>query len=196
MSAESRRVSLDGFVRAYMEESARVILAIGNLEKEIKSAASLLVTSLESGRTVFWMGNGGSAADAQHLAAELVGRFESERRGLSSVALTTDSSVLTALGNDFGFENVFQRQVQALVRVGDVVVGISTSGKSRNVILALDAARLIGASTILLTGMRGEVAGSLADLVIRVPSDRTCHIQEGHIAIGQVLCGIVEDHFA
>lgn len=180
-------------VAAYLEDAA---IALQRTRQEAEAAsrvAELMIDSLRGGGTVFWMGNGGSASDAQHLAAELVGRFEKDRAPLRSVALTTDTSILTAVGNDFGFETVFQRQVLALVRGGDVVVGISTSGTSENVLRGLDAAAGIGARTVLMTGSRTEVSQTTADVVLQVQSGRTCHIQEGHIALGQVICGIVED---
>jgi D-sedoheptulose 7-phosphate isomerase len=183
-------------IEAYMQEASEVVGAIKSISPLIAGAAELLVYSLSSDGTVYWFGNGGSAADAQHLAAELVGRFELNRRPFRSVALTTDSSILTALGNDFGFETVFERQVEALATSRDVVIGISTSGASSNVIRGLGAARKVGAKSILLTGSHDHIDESLADVAICVPSKRTCHIQEGHIAIGQVLCGIVEQSLA
>jgi len=151
-------------------------------------AAEELAQSLVFGGTVYWCGNGGSAGDSQHLAAELVGRFGRPGRGWPSVALTADSSVLTAAGNDFGFSTVFERQVQALVRPGDVVVGISTSGCSQNVIAAIKAAQIKGAFTVALTGPGDSPLAGAAALAIRAPGETTSDIQTCHIAIGHMLC--------
>jgi D-sedoheptulose 7-phosphate isomerase len=164
---------------------------------EIERAAHWMIEALENGRTIFFFGNGGSAADAQHLAAELVGKMCVEgRRALAAIALTTDTSCLTALGNDFGFESVFARQLEALARPGDVAVGITTSGDSPNVLAAVQAAKRLGVKTIGLLGRGGGKARALVDLPIVVPSDSTQRIQESHITIGQILCEIVELHFA
>jgi len=138
------------------------------------------------------MGNGGSAGDAQHLAAEIVGRFKLERRGLPAIALTTDSSILTAIGNDYGFEQVFRRQVEALAAPGDVVIGISTSGNSPNVLAALTLAREIGCRTIGLLGRDGGTILPVVDLDLTVPSQDTPRIQEGHITMIHILCDLVE----
>jgi D-sedoheptulose 7-phosphate isomerase len=154
----------------------------------LRRAAEELAQSLVFGGTVYWCGNGGSAADSQHLAAELVGRFGRPGRGWPSVALTADSSVLTAAGNDFGFSTVFERQVQALVRPGDVVVGISTSGRSQNVISAIREARAKGAVTLALTGPGESPLAEEAVLAIRAPGATTSDIQTCHIAIGHMLC--------
>jgi len=155
-------------------------------------AAIQMTDCLREGHKVLWCGNGGSAADAQHLAAELVGRFRSERRALPSIALTADTSVLTAIANDRGFAEVFDRQLDALCTPGDVVVGLSTSGKSRNVCAALQKARSLGAFTIILTGESGGRAAALADVCLRVASGDTARIQEGHILLGHMLCEWVE----
>ena len=147
---------------------------------------------LREGHKILWCGNGGSAADAQHLAAELVGRFRSERRALASIALTADTCVLTAIANDCGFGEVFDRQLEALCTPGDVVVALSTSGKSRNVCAALQRAREMGAYTVAMTGESGGHVASLADMCLRVGSTDTARIQEGHILLGHILCEWVE----
>lgn len=141
---------------------------------------------------VLWCGNGGSAADAQHMAAEFVGRFRRERKGLASIALTTDTSILTAVGNDYGYEQIFRRQVEALCAPGDVVVGISTSGNSRNVCLALEESKRMGACTVAFTGQGGGAMAGIADAAICVPSKDTARIQEAHILCGHILCDWVE----
>jgi len=149
--------------------------------------------ALRNGGTVFFLGNGGSAADAQHLAAELAGRFLLERAPLRGVALSTNTSSLTAIANDYGYESVFSRQIEAMGSLGDVVVGISTSGTSQNVLRAFDVAKAKGLITVGLTGRRGWSLGSLVDYCINVASDRTPCIQEVHIMIGHILCEIVEE---
>lgn len=154
-----------------------------------------LLTALRAGGKVLLCGNGGSAADAQHVAAELVGRFAHVRRGLPAIALTTDSSALTSIGNDFGFDHVFARQVEALARKGDVLIGISTSGNSRNVIEAVKMARKLGVTTIGLLGGSGGALKDLVDYVLIVPSHDTPRIQECHILIGHIWCAMIDEAF-
>ncbi|MFY9908393.1 MAG: SIS domain-containing protein [Candidatus Sulfotelmatobacter sp.] len=159
----------------------------------IERIAGEMTRTLFSGEKILWCGNGGSAADAQHLAAELVGRFRRERRGLASIALTTDASILTSVANDNGYQKVFSRQVEALGVKGDMLIGISTSGSSRNVSLALETARSLGIFTVAFTGEVGS--GSIAetaDLALCVPSKDTARIQEAHILCGHMLCDWVE----
>ncbi|MGH7540551.1 MAG: D-sedoheptulose-7-phosphate isomerase [Gemmatimonadota bacterium] len=167
--------------------------AVGARAEQVIAAAQRIAACLEAGGTVYWLGNGGSAADSQHLAAELVGRFEgADRRGLASVALTTDTSVLTSVANDFGFEQVFARQIRALCRPGDVVVAISTSGGSANVLAAADAARAAGAYTIGLCGSDGGELARRADIAIVVPVSSPARAQEAHILIGHIWCDYVD----
>lgn len=167
-----------------------------NYTGDVVRLGAILAEAVRSGNTVFFMGNGGSAADSQHLAAEFVGRFQKERRGLPAVALTTDTSILTAVGNDYGFESVFSRQVEALARPGDVVVGLSTSGNSPNVVKALQAARELGAVTVGLTGRSGGKMADICDLCIRVPADVTARVQEAHALIGHIACHLVDEEAA
>ena len=162
----------------------------------IDTVAALLIAALESGHKLFLFGNGGSAADSQHIAAELVGKLLVKRRALPAIALTTDTSNLTALGNDFGYETVFQRQVEALGQEGDVAIGLSTSGTSPNVLEAIRTARKMGLKTVGLTGRTGGTLAGLVDHAIIVPSDSTQRIQESHITIGHILCELIEAHFA
>ena len=163
----------------------------------MERATRLMIEALEKGNKIFFFGNGGSAADSQHLAAELVGKmFIEGRRALPAIALTTDSSNLTALGNDFGFETVFSRQIEALGKKGDVAIGITTSGQSPNVLAAVKTARGMGLQTIGFIGKDGGKLKGLVDIAIIVPSDSTQRIQESHITIGQILCELVEAHFA
>lgn len=178
-------------------------IAVANLLLQdttaIEKALTITAETVQTGRTVFFCGNGGSAADAQHLAAEFVGRFVRERDGLPAVALTTDTSILTAVGNDYGFDTVFARQVKALARPGDLVVGLSTSGNSVNVLAAFAAAQEAGAKTIAFTGRSGGKMKETADCTITVPADITARIQEMHILIGHILCEWIDevtDHVA
>ncbi len=158
----------------------------------INTVADLCVRALKSGNKLLFAGNGGSAADAQHIAGEFVSRFMYDRPGLAAFALTTDTSVITAIGNDYGYEKLFARQVQAVGKPGDIFFGISTSGRSANVIAAFVEARRLGLTTIGFCGVNGFAAEKLCDHEIKVPSDQTPRIQEGHIAIAHALCGLVE----
>lgn len=176
------------FIENYITQSISAINSLHSQAATIDELSQEMVKTLKRGGCIFWIGNGGSAADAQHLAAELVGRFELNREPLKSIALTTDSSVLTAISNDFGFENVFTRQVKALVSKHDLLVCISTSGTSPNILSALSIAKNIGCKTAFLTGKNSVQA----DFVINIKADRTCHIQEGHITCGQLLCSLIE----
>jgi D-sedoheptulose 7-phosphate isomerase len=159
---------------------------------EIAEAGSLIWQALNAGNKVLLCGNGGSAADAQHIAAELVGRYELHRRAFPAISLTTDTSALTALSNDYGYEEVFARQVEALAAMGDVLIAISTSGKSPSVVKAADQARAMGCKTIALTGCSGEPLASHCDLGVVVPSNRTSRVQEAHITIGHLWCELID----
>jgi D-sedoheptulose 7-phosphate isomerase len=169
-----------------------VIQALSTQQRVLEQIASEMVLAARMGGKILWCGNGGSAADAQHMAAEFVVRFRHDRRGIPAIALTTDTSILTAASNDYGYEHIFQRQVEALAVKGDVVVGISTSGNSRNVYLALEAARKLGAVTVAFTGKGGGKLATWADFLFAVPSTDTARIQEAHILGGHVLCEILE----
>ena len=159
---------------------------------EIERSGQMICEALTSGRKVLLCGNGGSAADAQHIAAELVGCYEKQRRSWPAVALTTDTSALTAVSNDLGYEQVFARQVSGLAQTGDVLIAISTSGKSKNVLRAAERARELGCKTIALTGATTEPLGSLCDMAVSVPSGRTSRVQEAHITIGHLWCEMVD----
>ncbi|WP_295271235.1 D-sedoheptulose 7-phosphate isomerase [Veillonella sp.] len=151
--------------------------------------------ALKAGNKVLFCGNGGSAADAQHLAAELIGRFQKERRSLASIALTTDTSILTAVANDYGYDEVFARQVEGLGRSGDVLIGISTSGNSANVVKAALKARDTGMHTIAFTGEGGGKLKDICDITFAVPSKVTARIQEMHIMVGHIICELVEEEY-
>jgi len=158
----------------------------------VEASGAAICKALTEGRKILLCGNGGSAADAQHIAAELVGRYEQQRRAWPALALTTDTSALTALSNDYGYQELFARQIAALATAGDVLVAISTSGKSPNVIRAAETARELGCITIALTGADGKPLGSLCDLAVIVPSHRTSRVQEAHITIGHLWCEMVD----
>ncbi|MDF2635481.1 MAG: gmhA [Pelosinus sp.] len=160
---------------------------------DIEKIASLCKKAIFSGKTIFFCGNGGSAADSQHLAAEFVGRFVKERRGLSAIALTTDTSILTAVSNDYGYDQVFARQVEALMRPGDVLIGLSASGNSPNVIKAVLQAKTIGAATIGLSGGDGGRLAECCDVCLNVPDKVTARVQEAHILIGHIVCEIIDE---
>ena len=180
-----------------LEESAQVKSAIAKSKiDKIYSMVGFLVATYKVGGKVVLFGNGGSAADAQHIAGELVGRFILERQAFPAIALTTDTSILTAVANDLGYKGVFSRQVEALVDDKDVVIGISTSGNSPNVIEAMKTAKRKGAKTIGLTGGSGGSITKVADLVLIVPSDSSARIQEAHITIGHIVCELVERELA
>jgi D-sedoheptulose 7-phosphate isomerase len=181
------RVSLMA-TRQVMED----MLADAGLQAQLIAAVDLCAQSLSQGRKLLFAGNGGSAAEAQHFSAEMVGRFLKERQPLPSIALNTDTSAITAIGNDYGYEHIFARQVQALGQPGDVLIAMSTSGRSKNLVLAMQAAQVQGVKTIALTGKDPRDMGQLADIVLRIPSSHTPQIQEGHLVLGHLLCGMVE----
>jgi D-sedoheptulose 7-phosphate isomerase len=183
-------------IRAYLSDAARTLEALAeDCAEDVGKAASLVADAVRAGGKLLICGNGGSAADAQGLATEFVSTLTTDRRrpAIPAIALTTDTSILTAIANDFGFDGVFARQVEAIGRRGDVLLGISTSGNSRDVLLAVDEARERGLATIALTGATGGRLAALVDVAIRVPSDATSHIQEAHLAVEHALAFAVED---
>lgn len=180
-------------ISSQLEAHREVIIRIEReLSPRIAEMVTMLLQTFERGGKVLVMGNGGSAADAQHFVAEIVGRFKMERRGLPAIALSTDTSILTAIGNDYGFDKIYRRQVEALAVPGDLVVGISTSGNSPNVLQALELAREIGCSTVGLLGKDGGSIKGFCDLALIVPSDDTPRVQEGHITIIHIVCDLLE----
>jgi D-sedoheptulose 7-phosphate isomerase len=188
---------MDGtkYIVEHFEKSIQVkqaILKDKALIERIVQVGELCVDALKRGNKVMFAGNGGSAADSQHLAAEFVSRFNFDRPGLPSIALTTDTSMLTAIGNDYGFEQLFSRQVQANGREGDVFVGISTSGNSANVVKAVEQAQKMGIHTVAMCGNAGKLP-KMCDITLDVPSTSTPYIQESHISIGHIICAIVEE---
>ena len=166
-----------------------------SIESTLEVAANICIDSLKQGGKILIFGNGGSAADAQHIAAELVGRYKLERKGLSAIALSTDTSSLTAIANDYGYEHVFDRQIEALANPEDVAVGISTSGNSSNVVNALQLAKNIGCKSIGLSGKSGGDMNKLCDVNLVIPAKDTARIQEMHILVGHIICHLIELEF-
>ncbi|CAJ0891305.1 D-sedoheptulose 7-phosphate isomerase [Ralstonia flatus] len=179
--------------QSHLETIGKTIEALPN---DVERASRLCVSALKEGKKILLFGNGGSAGDAQHIAAELTGRYKTERRGLPGIALTTDTSALTAIGNDYGYDRVFDRQVEALAQKGDVLIGISTSGNSKNVTNALHLGRALGCITIGMSGRTGGSMNEVCDVNIVVPSDNTPRIQEMHILIGHTICQIIDNELS
>lgn len=187
----NRTESEDLYLKA-IHDHIMVVEQLKNQQQLFEDIADQMIRAIRAGKKILWCGNGGSAADSQHLAAEIVGRFRRERRGWASIALTTDTSILTAVGNDYGYNAIFARQVEALCQPGDLLVGLSTSGNSPNVCSAIECARALGAFTVGMTGAGGGNLASLAHSCLRVPSNDTARIQECHILFGHMLCDRVE----
>jgi D-sedoheptulose 7-phosphate isomerase len=185
---------MNKLIKKHILEHKAALDTIPNIDKTIQVVGNLLSNCLENGRTIFWCGNGGSASDSQHLAGELVGRFVGNRKPLKSIALTADSSVITCIVNDYGYESIFSRQVEALGSVGDVLVGISTSGNSKNILNALNVANNKGMHTVGLLGKGGGKAASLSQHSMTIESDITARVQEMHIFIGHILCDLIEEN--
>ncbi len=180
------------FIQDQCDEIARGFVALKALAPAIEAATKLWIEALKSGGKILFCGNGGSAADAQHLAAELTVRYQFNRRALTGIALTTDTSTLTAIANDIGYDNVFSRQIEALGAPGDVLYAISTSGNSPNVLKAIEVAKACGMKTIAVTGANGGKMKTLCDILLNVPAWRVNHVQELHIAVGHMICGLTE----
>jgi len=179
-------------IKSVLQESSEVKMKLISLAEQILRAGNLLIESMRSGHKVMFCGNGGSAADSQHMACELVEKFARKRKALPAVALTTDTSILTAVPNDESFDLLFSRQIEALGKPGDVLVAISTSGSSPNMLKALEQAKSMGIHTIGLTGARGDKMAEDSELLLKVPSSSVPRIQECHITIGHILCELVE----
>ena len=177
-----------------LKEHLKTIQALEQTIPQLQRISEKISRSILDGHKVLWCGNGGSAADSQHMAAELVGRFLKERRALPSIALTTNTSVLTAIGNDYGYDRVFERQIEAICAAGDVVIGISTSGNSKNVCRAFEAARRIGAFTVAFGGQNGGAMAEIAEETVRIPSTATPRIQEGHTLCFHMICDYIEQY--
>lgn len=182
-------------IKKIFDESAAIILESKKTSHDVKRSVDLIIKCYKRGGKVIVFGNGGSAADSQHLAAELIGRFQLERKSLPAIALTTDTSILTSLSNDYSFDYVFARQCEALVKKGDVIIAVSTSGKSKNVLNGVTVARKKGARIIGLTGSNGLSMRKLVDILLVIPSTSTARIQEGHRTVIHAICELVEEGF-
>lgn len=183
-------------IRTFLNNSADLKRTIADtMAEDIDRAVQIVRQSLKGGGKLLLMGNGGSAGDAQHIAAELVGRYKKERQSVPALALTVDTSALTAIGNDYGFEEIFSRQIEGLGQKGDAILAISTSGQSENVVCGVQQARVMGIHTIGLLGKEGGKLKELVDLPLVVPSNETARIQEAHITIGHIICEILDDEF-
>jgi D-sedoheptulose 7-phosphate isomerase len=193
MTAPAGALSLSARIRAEVDEISAGFARLSTQSAAIEQAAGAMIAALAAGNKIMFCGNGGSAADSQHLAAELMGRYLRDRAPLPALALTVDTSALTAISNDYGYDEVFARQLRGVGRRGDVLVGLSTSGNSANVIAAIEAARAMGVIAIGMTGTNSGRMDDLCDILIKVPATRTNRIQEMHIAVGHMLCGFVED---
>lgn len=186
----------NAIIKEFLAHQETIEKTIQTMQEPLLKASKLAVETLRAGNKILICGNGGSAADAQHFAAELTGRYKTERRGLPGIALTTDTSALTAIGNDYGYDRVFDRQVEALSQKGDLLIGISTSGNSTNVINALKVAREMGCKTLGLTGRDGGAMNDLCDVNLVVPSDDTPRIQEMHILFEHTICQIIDNELS
>lgn len=180
----------------FLSHLETINIVINTMQEKLQSASALAVETLKNGNKILLCGNGGSAADAQHIAAELTGRYKTERRGLPGIALTTDTSALTAIANDYGYDRVFDRQVESLAKKGDLLIGISTSGNSKNIINALKVAKELGCKTLGLTGRDGGAMNELCDINLVVPSNNTPRIQEMHILFGHTICQIIDNELS
>jgi D-sedoheptulose 7-phosphate isomerase len=183
-------------IRKTIEDSIRTKEAVMRVNvPDIERAVKMIFECIQSGHKVLFFGNGGSASDSQHMAAEFVGRYEKERKGLAAIALTTDTSILTAVANDYGYDRVFERQVEGLGQKGDVAVGITTSGNSKNVLLGIRKAKEQGLKTIAFLGRDGGQLKSEVDVAIVIPAEKTARIQESHILVGHIICEQVDELF-
>ena len=185
--------SMNEIIKKHLDEHQTVLSTLESLAPQIETVANHMIQALQNGNTIFWCGNGGSASDAQHLAGELVGRFVGDRKALKSISLNADSAVMTCIVNDYGYEHIFSRQVEGLGVEGDVLVGITTSGNSKNVLNALAVANQKQMNTIGLLGKGGGKASSLVSEAIAINSNTTARIQEMHITIGHILCDLIEE---
>jgi len=182
-------------IKEFLKEHIAVIEALKEKESMIEKIANVCIEALKKGNKILLCGNGGSAGDAQHISAELTGRYKTERKALPAIALTTDTSALTAIGNDYGYDKIFARQVEALALRGDILIGISTSGNSQNVINAFKVARDLGLICIALSGRDGGEISECSDINLVIPSHNTPRIQESHILIGHIVCEFIDKAF-
>lgn len=186
----------NAILNEFLSHQDTIKKVIENMQDKLEEASKLAVETLKNGNKILLCGNGGSAGDAQHIAAELTGRYKTERKGLPGIALTTDTSALTAIGNDYGYDRVFDRQVEALAQKGDLLIGISTSGNSKNIINALKLAKQMGCKTLGFSGRDGGAMNEVCDINLIVPSNDTPRIQEMHILFGHTICQIIDNEFS
>jgi D-sedoheptulose 7-phosphate isomerase len=182
-------------IKKLFDASSTLISQSKILSVEIKNCIEIILNAFENNNKILIFGNGGSAADAQHMAAEFISRFYFDRPSLPAIALTTDTSILTSIGNDYSFEKIFSRQCESLVKQDDVIIAISTSGKSKNVLQAIETSKNLGAKIISLTGNDGRILKEKSDICIEIPSNDTPRIQEGHRIVIHIICQLVEEHF-
>lgn len=180
------------YIENQFDELSADVAELKTLAPTIAQVAEICTNAIRNGHKVIFCGNGGSAAQSQHLAAELVGRYKLERPAMNSISLTVDTSNLTAIGNDYGYDVVFSRQLEGVGQAGDVLIGLSTSGNSKNVVLAFEMAKKKGIATVAFVGRKGGLMKDMADYVLPVPADTSAHIQEMHIAIGHLICDLIE----
>lgn len=183
------------YIDEQLEQLRNQLLQLKAETGTIVEIAKVCIQAIRNGHKVIWCGNGGSAAQSQHLAAELVGRYKIDRPAMNSLSLTVDTSNITAIGNDYGYDVVFSRQLQGVGQSGDVLIGLSTSGNSKNVVLAFEMAKEKGIKTVALVGAHGGQMRDIADIALCVPADTSAHIQEMHIAIGHLICDLIEKEF-
>ena len=186
----------NAIIKEFLAHQETIAKVIETMQEHLLEASKLAVETLRNGNKVLLCGNGGSAADAQHIAAELTGRYKTERRGLPGIALTTDTRALTAIGNDYGYDRVFDRQVEALANKGDLIIGISTSGNSKNIVSALKLGKELGCKTLGFSGRDGGAMNEVCDVNLIVPSSDTPRIQEMHILFGHTICQIVDNELS
>lgn len=186
---------MHNYVAQQFEELSEQLLKLKVMAPQVVKIANICIEAIKNGHRVIWCGNGGSAAQSQHLAAELVGRYKLNRPAMNSISLTVDTSNLTAIGNDYGYDVVFSRQLEGVGQKGDVLVGLSTSGNSKNVVLAFEQAKKMEITTIALVGAKGGIMKEIADCSLCVPATTSAHIQEMHITIGHLICDLIEKAF-
>ncbi|MBR1544592.1 MAG: D-sedoheptulose 7-phosphate isomerase [Alphaproteobacteria bacterium] len=186
---------MKNYITNQFSELSMQLQELQNSADKVEEIAMLCINAIKNGNKIIWCGNGGSAAQSQHLAAELVGRYKINRPAMNSISLTVDTSNITAIGNDYGYDVIFSRQLEGVGKTGDVLFGLSTSGNSKNVVLAFEQAKKMGITTVALMGQKDGTMKQLADYFIQVPATTSAHIQEMHIAIGHLICDLIEKEF-
>ena len=183
---------MKNYISNQLNELSKQLQELQNSSDKVEKIVKICITALKKGNKIIWCGNGGSAAQSQHLAAELVGRYKLNRLAMNSISLTVDTSNITAIGNDYGYDVIFSRQLEGVGKSGDILFGLSTSGNSKNVILAFEKAKKMGIITVALVGNEGGIMKNISDYVLCVPAKTSAHIQEMHIAIGHLICDLIE----